>query len=418
MQVQPVTSRSILNDPADALRTLSIGARVVIALFAISWLVWFAPFENFLDRSGTPLGGDYVMLYVAGQTIAEGDTGRLYDDQANQSRSSALFPTMHNEASWPYRYPPVTAWLMQPLGQLPFAASFAVFFLGCATCVALTIARLAREFVPDVGRTRQRLLWVAAGWPLVAEALIGGQSSPIALCLVVAAAMALRRRRDVLAGVFLGLCIYKPNMVGMVVLGTLVARPRAFWGMLGVAILAVMISVYAAGSAGITRYVELASSLATAEWRLETPFWKVHGLAPLLDLVARGRGKLLAFLLGIPLAIWLGRRLRHADKNQFWLVFATLLTANALFNPYVPIYDMLLLLPALLATGVWFVQTRRADLVRVMPGLVVFAAIAFVGPHTSQALAPRLGWQIFPLGLMALLVAQVREIWRPRVATV
>jgi len=413
MQVQPATSRSILTDPADALRTLSVGGRVVIALFAISWLVWFAPFDDLLDRSGTPLGGDYVMLYVAGQTITDGDSARLYDDQANQRRSSEVFPAMHDEASWPYRYPPVTAWLMQPLARLPFAASFAVFFLGCAACMALTIARLAREFVPEAGHTRRVLFWVAAGWPLVGEALIGGQSSPVALCLVVAAAVALRRRRDVLAGVFLGLCIYKPNMVGMAVLGTLAARPKAFWGMLGVAIPAALISVSSVGSAGIRTYAELASSLATAEWQLETPFWKVHGLAPLIDLVAPGQGKLLAFLLGIPVAVWLGRCLRHAEGNRFWLVFAALLTANALFNPYVPIYDMLLLLPALLATGVWFVQTHRADLYRVMPGLAAFAAIAFAGPHMSQALAPRLGWQVFPLAVIALLVVQVRQIRRP-----
>lgn len=410
MQVQQASSRSILNDPADALRTLSIGARTVIVLFAISWLMWFAPFNDLLDRSGTPLGGDYVMLYVAGQTLADADASNLYNDQANQVRSSALFSAMNPDASWPYRYPPFTAWLMQPLSQVPFATSFAAFFLLCASSVTFAVKRLVREFTPEGTDARKLLLWSAVGWPLVGEALIGGQSSPLALGLVVAAAFALKQRRDILGGALLGLCIYKPNLVGMIVIGTLVARPRAFWGMLSVAIPAGLISVYAAGTEGVTRYVELASSLATSQWQLETPFWKVHGLAPLIDGVVPGRGKLLAFVTGIPLAAWLGWKWRRAEGNRFWLIFAAILTANSLFNPYVPIYDMLLLLPALLVTGVWFVTRHRDNLETAMPGLAALVVLAFAGPHISQAVAPGLGWQLFPLILIGLLIVQLQQV--------
>lgn len=410
MQVQPVSSNSVLSDPLDALRTLSVGGRVVIVLFAASWVAWFAPFDDLVDRSGTPLGGDYVMLYVAGQTLAESDAASLYDDAANQVRSSSLFPSMIADASWPYRYPPVTAWLMQPLSRLPFASSFAFFFVACVSCVVLAVSRLLRELTPESTDIRKLLLWSALGWPLVAEALIGGQSSPIALCLVVATAIALKDGRDILGGLFLGLCIYKPNLVGIVVIGTLVARPRAFWGMLAVAIPAGLVSVYVSGVDGLRRYVELASSLATADWNLETPFWKVHGLAPLIDVIIPGKGKLFAFLLGIPLAVWLGTRWRRAEGDRFWLVFAALLTANALFNPYVPIYDMLLLLPALLATGVWFVGKHSDHLSAAMPGLAALAGLAFAGPHISQALAPALGLQLFPLAVLGMLTVQLRQL--------
>ncbi len=400
-------SESILRDPKSGLQMLSVAGRTVLVLFIVAWISWFAPFDDLLDRSGTPLGGDYIMLYVAGETLNAGDGALLYDDAANQQRSSAQFPTMNPNESWPYRYPPVTAWLMQPLSHLDFAWSFGVFFLLACGCLLFTTKLLLREFVSDGAPSKRLVFWSLLGWPIVGEALIGGQSSPIALCLVVAAAIALKHHRDVLAGALIGLCIYKPNIVGVLVIGTLIARPRAFWGMLAVAVPAMLLSIYATGIEGAQRYVELASSLASSEWKLETPFWKVHGLAPMLDALAPGRGKLLAFAMGVPIACGLGLQMRHATQERYWLIFATLMMANALFNPYVPIYDMLLLLPAVIGTVAWLLKKDGA---RAMPTVVAIVVTTFIGPHLSQAIAPTLGWQPFPLALTAIFILQLREL--------
>ena len=341
-------STSILHHPQDALQALSWCGRGVLALLVCGWAAWFYPFDDLLDRSRTPLGGDYVMLYVAGEAVSQGEAKALYDDARNQQRTARHFPTLDPSESWPFRYPPITAWLMSGPAQLGFGWSFAAFAIVSAVGIAVAFGMLIRA-LRIRGRMQALVFWSLVGWPVVGEAILGGQTSPLALCFVVAGILALRKHWDFVAGVLLGLCIYKPNIVGVLIIGTLVARPKAFWGMLAVAVPAGLISIQVAGVAGIQRYVELASSLATTTWQLETPFWKVHGLAPLLDGLVPGHGKLLAFLCGIPVAVWLGLAWRKAEGHHWWLAAAALLTANALLNPYVPIYDLLLIAPACLA---------------------------------------------------------------------
>ena len=393
-------NQSVLTNPLHAIGLLSFAGKAVLTLFVLGWLFWFAPFDDLVDRSGTPLGGDYVMFHVAGQTLLNGDAATLYDDAENQKRSASLFPAMDPNESWPYRYPPVTAWLMTSLANLSFGISFACFFAMCVAAVVFAIKLLVGELDRGTTDIKPSVFWLLLGWPLVGEALMGGQSSPFALLFVVGGVIALRRDRDFLGGVLIGLCIYKPNIVGMVVIGTLIARPKAFWGMLSVAVPALLLSIHAAGVEGVQRYIELASSLATAEWNLETPFWKVHGIAPLLDVIAPGRGKPLAFVCGIPVAIWFGLKLRRSQGHDWWAAVAGLLATNALFNPYVPIYDLLLLLPVIAIVSRMPAAGRNLSFVDTRVAII---AALFLAPHLSQALTPSIGVQVFPVVLIAVL---------------
>jgi hypothetical protein len=406
-------STSILRNPGAALQMLSWCGRGVLVLLLVGWIAWFFPFDDWLDRSGTPLGGDYVMLHVSGETLLHGKAASLYDDRANQIRTAAHFPTIDSGESWPFRYPPITAWLMQGPAHLSFGWSFAAFSLASAMCVVAAFWMLIGALGIDDQKTRMLVFWSLAGWPIVGEAILGGQTAPFALCFVVAGIVALRNEWDFVAGVLLGLCIYKPNIVAVLVIGTLVARPKTFWGMLTVAIPAALISIHTTGLAGLQRYAALAGSLASSPWSLETPFWKVHGLAPLLDLLLPGRGKLLAFLCGIPVAVILGLAWRKADRSRWWLAMGSLLTANALWNPYVPVYDLLLIAPAVLATVYYLVLKHIDHLPKILPALVALVTIWFVGPHLSQIAAPMIGLQIFPVMLLGFFVWQIRELYEP-----
>ena len=72
-------------------------------------------YDDLLDRSGTPLGADFSMFYVAGQMTAAGETAQLYDQAAHQARLHDLFPGIDPQFALPYRYPPIVALLMVPL---------------------------------------------------------------------------------------------------------------------------------------------------------------------------------------------------------------------------------------------------------------------------------------------------------------
>ncbi len=399
----------MLHNPQEALQILSVFGRAIPVILLTGYLAWFYPFADLVDRSGTPLGSDYVMLYVAGQTVLTGQADSLYDDRANQRRTSALLPTMDPELKWPYRYPPVTAWLMSSLAQLAYGWSFATFACITSLCVLLALGMLITAL--GVAENRRKLVfWSMLGWPVIYEAVIGGQTSPLALFFVVAGVIALQRKHDFIGGLLIGLCIYKPNIVFILVIATLIARPKAFWGMLAVAIPATMLSLHTVGMSGLRTYVELSTSLATSQWTLETPHWKVHGLAPLLDKVFSGHGKLLVVMIGVPVAVALGWIWRKSENDRWWLASAALLNTNALLNPYVPIYDLLLIIPAGLITVLYYVRKHEDHLSEVTPQIIAIVSVLFVGPHLSQSVAYATGVQVFPVLLTMILILQIREL--------
>lgn len=371
----------------------------------LGWVAWFAPFDDLLDRSGTPIGGDFVMLYVAGQTVASGESSTLYDDQQNQIRSSALFPSMEPSESWPYRYPPTVAACMAPLSCLAFPIAFVVFVLLQCTLLGLGIY-LLQKTLPCL-RSHWAWMWAVAGCPLVIESLLGGQSSILAFVIAIAAIYFLSRHRDAAAGAVLALALYKPNSLFLFVFACIIVRPRILMGYVPVAFVGVGIAVTTCGWSGLSQYVDLALHLASSAWSFETPYWKVHGLSTCLQAVVPEYGRLLCLLAGLALSmgIALGWRSGRLGPHAAW---ALLLMANALFNPYVPIYDMTLLIVAFAVAG-------QASLNCEFPSvsawqLQLLAGGLFFGPHLSQAICRPSGVQLFPLLLLLLLISVVARL--------
>lgn len=370
---------------------------VTMVLGFAGWVAWFYPFDDLVDRSGTPLGGDYVMLYVAGQTVAAGQAQTMYDDGLNQHRSSALFPSMDPLESWPYRYPPTVAACMSALAQLPFASSFAVFFCLQLALLLTALAMWRRNFACI---NSGHWLWAIAGCPLMIEVLIGGQASLLALVVVLGFSYLLLAKYDVAAGAVLALALYKPNVLVLFILGCLWVRPQLLRGFLPAVIVGVVIALATGGWSLLAEYVHLSTHLATSAWSLETPYWKVHGLAPYFQSLSPQYGKLTCFLVGGGGALAIAIAWRSHRLGPF-AAMACLLVDNSLFNPYVPCYDLILLIAAFVfgceaaLRGEWPSMGPR--------GVQLLAAILFVGPHLSQTLCQAIGIQLFPVAVLLIL---------------
>jgi hypothetical protein len=197
MSTTPITSRTPRQAFTQRARFIST---VLLVLFLFGWALWFWPYDDLLDRSGTPLGADFSMFYVAGQMTVAGATDQLYDQAAHQSRLHNLFPGIDSQFALPYRYPPIVALLMAPLACLPYILAVAVFMaLGLAAAVA-GLRMLVRETV-HVSRSDRQLCYLALlGWPVVLETWIGGQASLFALLIVCAGIVLMRRERYAWAG--------------------------------------------------------------------------------------------------------------------------------------------------------------------------------------------------------------------------
>ena len=369
-----------------------------LVLVCLGWLAWFYPFDDFLDRSGTPLGGDYVMLYVAGQVVAEGQSAALYNDAANQQRTSRLFPQMNSLESWPYRYPPTVAAVMAPLSRLPFGWSYATFLILQLSLLMISLKWLLRSC--PLFAAHRGWLWAVVGSPLVLENFIGGQSSLLAVACVVGCVVWLGQGRPALAGICLAVALYKPNVAALFVLAALIAHPRLLLGFVPTVAVGFGLAWWSTGAGVLSQYLHLATHLASGEWSLETPYWKVHGLAPLFQAMWPEHGRLLCTASGIAACLLVGWNWRRGQLDNV-SASSLLLCLNALLNPYVPIYDLVLLEVALIF-GCQGLSGRLSPAVGKMLFLSA-AGLLFMGPHLSQALARSLQWQLFPLVLLAWL---------------
>lgn len=393
----------------EAMLRFRFAGQVTAALVLVGWIAWFFPFDDLLDRSGTPLGGDYVMLYVAGQVVGDGATDTLYDDASNQRRSSQLLGGLNPNESWPYRYPPTVAAVMLPLSQLPLTWSFALFTLIQLSLLTISVWLLGRDY--SVLHRRRGWLWALAGSPLVLESLIGGQSSLLAFTCIVGFVHFLRRDNYFFAGTLLAMTLYKPNVAALLVVAALVAHPRLLGGFLPTTAFGLGISLWTTGISGVVKYIQLATQLASSQWSLETPFWKVHGLAPVFQWALPEHGKLACAAVGLLISLIVAWQWRTGRLSEL-LSVALLLCCNALFNPYVPIYDLVLLELAL----VLVCQAAYSGQLK-LQSIVFFqcaALLLFVGPHLSQSFARPLGGNPFPILLMGVLLGVVICEWKAR----
>ncbi|MEM6589141.1 MAG: glycosyltransferase family 87 protein [Pseudomonadota bacterium] len=104
----------------------------------------------------------------------------------------------------PWSYPPAFLLALTPLASLGFQAAWAAF-------VAVSIAAIVLATRPLVGG-RLPLLCIAALAPAFGPALLMGQTSTLWAAGLVAAMVALKNNRLILAGMFLGLLTFKPQM--------------------------------------------------------------------------------------------------------------------------------------------------------------------------------------------------------------
>lgn len=241
----------------------------------------------------------------------------------------------------------------------------------------------------------------AIGWPVTLEVLIGGQAALFGLAIAAGALRLLAAGRLAAAGGVLALSAYKPNVLLFVALGIAIRYPRVLLGAVPVSLAVVGLNLLA-GTECLQEFVGLSVNLSTSNWQLETPFWKAHHASPWLEAFLPGRGRMASLVTGtiatVALAVWWRRASTAAAAP---VALAGLLVVNSLFNPYTPIYDLVLLLIAVWLVAEALSRSQPAD-----GHAVVWAQIGlgvvFLGPHLSQAFAKPLGAQLFPVALLAV----------------
>jgi hypothetical protein len=198
---------------------------------------------------------DFRRLYTAGYMVRAGQAQNLYDYNSNRQFQNEV--VSRDEVTEIFDSPAYETLLFVPFSFLKYRAAYIAFFATNLALLGLSI-RILRPFLEKLDEVWR---WLPAAVFLcflpVAMALIQGQDSIVLLTLMVASAVSLYRGRDVSAGVFLGLTLFKFQFAAPIALLFLLWRKwriAAGFSVTGVAVATISLSL--AGLRGVRAFSE------------------------------------------------------------------------------------------------------------------------------------------------------------------
>ena len=328
---------------------------------------------------------DFSARYASGLILRRGDGSKLYCLEEERRVQEALF---ERKGVMVETHPPFEIPLYALLTKLPYDHAYIVLAV-INISIWMFFVRLIRSCAPVPEQTFRYLLLCFTFFPLWA-ALLQGQTSLLLLLLYGATFLALKRKLDFVAGVFLGLGLFRFQLVLPFVLICILRKKwKLTAGFASVVLLLAAISVLAVGRQGVMSYAHLMidtarhpSNPAYASIRpSDMPTVRGFLAAILTGWVSQkwinaGTALVSAFL--ILLTAWRWRQEDRRDEDDsLGLIFAAALTVTLITGFYVLAHDMSLMLLAVLLTLASSQQSRESRWWLILKALIAVLYIPF-----------------------------------------
>jgi len=368
---------------------------LILTLCLWSVYIWNISAPGLLDRAGNLKGTDFLHFYTLGSLALTHRGADLYNMQAQSAFAAERVPAAQGIRYLPL-YPPQVSILF---------ASFAAVSYPCALIFWLTLSALIYGLCvyavwrtcPSLQSYKLTVLILALAFPAFWHLIAWGQTSALALACFTLAYLALRTRREFLAGLALGCLIFKPQL-GVAAAFIFLATRR--WKVVAGALLSASSQLAAAwiyyGPDALRTWIQLLSRVPTLLPLLEPKLFQTHSLRtfwimllpwPRLDLTLY----IITALLTLALAVrcWL-------SSLSLPLRYSALLLATVLVAPHLTVYDLVILAPAFLLISDWIAaQPDRAY----TPPLTLLLYLAFILP----LLGPLARWTHLQLSVPIML---------------
>jgi hypothetical protein len=331
-----------------------VAIAIGVILCSVSVLLGFQG-RSFLGR---PLGGDFVEFYTVGEILNNESPARIYDLERISNLQHAALPSMPDTQMLVFAQTPFIASLFRPFALLPYAWAYVAWLGFSAGLYMAALALLFRTVRLNADDRKTGFLLALSSTPFLFETWIGGQMSVVVFAIWVLFFWCLDSDRRVLAGFVLALCLFKPTLVALPALMLVVGRRwRVVGGLAAGGIGMALLSVATVGLDGcrawfanLALYGDRAAKTGEAwhEAKYVDLLAFFHLLLPKPAAVATVAA-LSAATIGVVL---LGRAWWKSDstfmdrpipERRLW---AATLCLTLVVNPYVPIYDAILVVIA------------------------------------------------------------------------
>jgi alpha-1,2-mannosyltransferase len=363
-----------------------------VLLLLLTIIPNLTPASGVLNKSGRPVGLDFISFYAAGSLAGAGRAAEAYDDQSLFAAESSIAGTGIRDLRWPY--PPGLLPAMAALARLPYLPAFALWLgLGLAS-LALVVWRLSGSIA---------LALFLPLCPAISYAAMTSQF-PLIAASIAGAGLLLLPRRPAWAGVLFGLLTLKLQLALLLPFCLWAGRQRrALLAFIATALGVQLLGVAFAGREAFADFVAAASGMldhvgvsANLLARAPTIF---------AALVYAGTSfswalaiQTIASLASIAAVYWIWRR--SADGATRALAWAA---GAPLAVPYLFDYDL-----AIFAVPLACLVARAAHSGLRWSEAAAMSLLWVAAPLVSP-LADATGWQIGPWACAILLAHALRE---------
>jgi hypothetical protein len=316
------------------------------------YFLWQSRYEIAIGRS------DFSSFYTAAQMLHQGKAHQLYDLKSQEIVQTSILPigVKERHAILPYTHPPFETVIFLPLAQVSYVPAYWIWFginIGLLTAIIINL----RRNLPFLGEVPFHL-WLLAFFSFqpIFVALLQGQDSILLLFCFCLAFAALRRNSDGSAGAWLGLGLFKFQIVLPFIFALLFKRASVLKAFIAVAVLLTLIGATVVGWQGLYNYPGYIVGLEHNA-KLH-PLVSSEGTASLYGLISEMVGSghsglnvtvtlvLSVALLAISAAVC--RRGRQSGAQYLNLAFAANVLIALLLGYHIWIHDLSLLILALL----------------------------------------------------------------------
>jgi len=359
---------------------------LILGLCLWSLYVWNLSTPGLLDRGGNIKGTDFLHFYTLGSLAAAHRGADLYDMNAAAALSAERVPQAAGKRYLPL-YPPQVSILFAPLAQISYGWALAIWWCCCALLYGACGYAIWRACPALQGQGATAFL-LAIAFPAFFHLIAWGQTSALALVCFTLLFFSLRAKREVWAGVAVGLLIYKPQL-GLA--AAVVFLSLGAWKTVAAAIVSALAQV----SVGVVyygwgplRHWIVALHTVRAQWGwLEPRPYQTHSLRtfwvmlfPWSTLAFGLYGISAALVLGMTIAVW-----RQGPSAPLPLRYCCLLLATVLVSPHLTVYDLVILTPAFLVAADWLVgQPARSSVRNLGPLLYLVYLLPLLSPVTAR----------------------------------
>lgn len=379
------------------LRLLTLSPPILVAIYLLMWGYWMVGGGGLLDRSGTPMGGDFSYYWAASRLAWSGEPAAVYDAARLHAWHRDFFG-VDTQLIW--SYPPTFLLLLLPAAWLPYLAAWTTWILLTLAGYLLILRRIAPHYLT---------VWCFLAFPGAFQNFGYGQNGFLS-GVMLGGGLLLLEKRPFLGGLVLGLLTYKPHLAALVPLALLAGRHwRALGGILAGAVGLALASLLVFGAdTWLAFFKSLFGSLqivgsGKVGGAGVLPLVKVPSVFAALRLAGLGTPAALAVQGTISLAVAAAVALVWARRSSNAGRYALLVLGILLFTPYEFIYDLVLVALPLAWLGWQGYQQgwTRTELAALF--------LAWLTPLISLPLAQTIHFQLAPLVLIWLFILAWRR---------